>query len=181
MKLNNYLKALLTILTLIFIFSAIHPKDILNWLLEIFPALSGLAILASSYKKFSFTKLTYTLVFIHCSLLFIGGHYSFAEVPLFNWMNVAADYSMNNFNIIVHLSQGLLAAVLAREILLRKSIISKRGWASFVSVGIAMMANSILVLLNWILTLLTLTNTNSFHSFHGYIWNTQFEILYNRD
>jgi putative membrane protein len=178
MKTGNYLKTLLTLFFLIMIWSIIHPRDLFTWFLETFPALFGFIILVLTYKKFRFTNFSYTFILIHCTILFIGGHYTYAEVPFFNWIRDVLDQSRNNFDKIGHLAQGLIPALLAREIMLRTNVTSKRGWASFLSVSIAMMVSALYELLEWMVAVLTGTSADAFLGTQGYIWDTQSDMFF---
>jgi putative membrane protein len=89
----------------VLIWSGINPKDYFTWLLEVLPALIGLIILAVSYNKFRLTPLAYILILVHCIILMVGGHYTYAEVPLFNWIRDTFDMARNNYDKIGHLAQ----------------------------------------------------------------------------
>ena len=86
----------------VLIWSGINPKDYFTWFLEVVPALIGLIILAATYKKFQFTSLAYVLLLIHCIILMVGGHYTYAEVPLFDWLRDWFDLERNNYDKIGH-------------------------------------------------------------------------------
>jgi putative membrane protein len=178
MKISNYLKVLIINYFLILIWSAVNPMDVFTCFLETFPALFGFIILTLTYKKFRFTNLCYTFILIHCTILFVGGHYTYAEVPLFNWIRDVLDQSRNNFDKIGHLAQGLIPALLAREIMLRTAVTSKRGWASFLSVSIAMLISALYELLEWMVAVLTGTSADAFLGTQGYIWDTQSDMLF---
>lgn len=178
MKINNYRKVLITLFFLILIWSVINPKDLFTWFLETFPALFGLIILVATYKRFRFTNFAYTFILIHCSILFVGGHYTYAEVPLFNWIRDVFEQSRNNFDKIGHLAQGMIPALLAREIMIRTHVTSKLGWASFLSVCIAMTISALYELLEWMVAVLTGTSADAFLGTQGYIWDTQSDMLF---
>jgi putative membrane protein len=178
MKISNYLRTLIAIFLLIMIWSVIHPKDMFTWFLETFPALFGFIILALTYKRFRFTNFSYSFILIHCTILFVGGHYTYAEVPMFNWIRDVMDQSRNNFDKIGHLAQGLIPALLAREIMLRTAVTTKRGWASFLSISIAMMISALYELLEWMVAVLTGTSADAFLGTQGYIWDTQSDMLF---
>ena len=109
----------------ILIWSGINPKDYFTWFLEVLPALIGIIILAVTYNKFRLTKLAYSLILIHCIILMVGGHYTYAEVPLFDWIKNHFDLARNNYDKIGHLAQGFIPAIIAREILIRKEIVKR--------------------------------------------------------
>ena len=104
----------------VFIWSAINPKDYFTWFLEVIPAIIALFILVLSYKKFKFTPLVYSLILVHCIILMVGGHYTYAQVPLFDFIKEFLHQDRNNYDKVGHLAQGFIPAMLAREILIRK-------------------------------------------------------------
>ena len=107
----------------ILLWSGINPKDQFTWFLEVVPALIGFVLLGLSYKKFPLTPLLYSLILIHMIILMVGGHYTYAEIPLFDWIKEVLGQSRNNYDKVGHFAQGFIPAILAREILLRKNIV----------------------------------------------------------
>ena len=114
-----HLTLLITFL-LVLIWSAIAPHDYFTWFLEVFPALIGLILILITYKKFPLTDFLYTLILIHAIVLCVGGHYTYTEVPLFDWIRDVLGQARNNYDKVGHLAQGFIPVFLAREILLRK-------------------------------------------------------------
>ena len=96
--------------------SAVKPHDYFTWFLEVAPALAGDAVLAATWRRFPLTRLAYVLVLIHCIILMMGGHYTYPEVPLFNWLKDAFDMQRNNYDKIGHFAQEFVPAILSREI-----------------------------------------------------------------
>jgi putative membrane protein len=174
----KYLLSLFAFVVLIFIWSVINPKDLFTWVLEVFPAVIGILILLFTYKKFRFTSLVYTLIAIHCCILFVGGHYTYAEVPLFDWIKDTFHQSRNNYDKIGHLAQGLIPAMVIREIFVRKEVIYKKGWQGFIIVTICMAISVMYELLEWLVSVLTGGAGDSFLGTQGYIWDTQSDMLY---
>ena len=115
----------------VFIWSAINPKDLFTWFLEVFPAMIAFVVLAITYKKFRLTPLVYTLILIHCIILMIGGHYTYAQVPAFDFIKEILDQERNDYDKLGHLAQGFIPAMIAREIIIRKNIISIEAWRNF--------------------------------------------------
>ena len=113
------------------------------------PALIGLIILAATYNKFRLTKLAYALILIHCIILMVGGHYTYAEVPLFDWIKNHFDLARNNYDKIGHLAQGFIPAIIAREILIRKEIVKRGAWLSFIVVSICLAISAFYELIEW--------------------------------
>ena len=109
------------------LWSAMNPVDYFTWLLEVLPALIGLVILGMSYKKFPLTRLAYILILVHCVILMVGGHYTYAKVPLFDWIRDFFELERNNYDKIGHFAQGFIPAIVAREILIRKKVVNSSG------------------------------------------------------
>ncbi len=166
----------LAVYFLVLIWSGINPKDYFTWLLEVFPALVGLFIMAVTYNKFRLTPLTYFLVLIHSIILMVGGHYTYAEVPLFNWIQDAFDMARNNYDKIGHLAQGFIPAVIAREILLRLEIVVKKGWLSFIVICICLAISAFYELIEWWAALLSGEAAEAFLGTQGYVWDTQSDM-----
>lgn len=118
----------LLIFSSVLIWSGIHPHGRLTWFLEVLPALAGLIIIIATYRYFRFTKLAYLLMLIHAIILMIGGHYTYAEVPLFNWMRDTFDLGRNHYDKIGHFAQGFVPAIVIRELLIRKSPVTLDRW-----------------------------------------------------
>ncbi len=130
MGMSDRSKVLLLFFTLMIIFawSAINPHDVLTWALEVFPVIIGVVILASTYHLFRFTTFAYLLIWMHSVIHMIGGHYTYAKMPLFNWIRDVFELSRNNYDKVGHFAQGFFPAIIAREILLRKSPLKRYGW-----------------------------------------------------
>ena len=103
------------------IVSGVYPKEYFTWFLEVLPAIIGLIILLFTYKKFPFTNFTYFFILIHCYILFLGGHYTYAEVPLFDWIKETFDQTRNNYDKVGHFAQGFVPAMITRELFIRKN------------------------------------------------------------
>ena len=107
----------------VFLWSFISPKDYFIWFLEVLPVFIALFLMVLTYKKFPLTPLLYALILIHMIILMVGAHYTYAEVPLFDWIKEVFDHSRNNYDKVGHIAQGFIPAILAREILIRKQIV----------------------------------------------------------
>jgi len=174
----KYLISLLAFVSLVFIWSVINPKEYFTWMLEVFPGVTGIGILLFTYKKFRFTNLVYTLIAIHCCILFVGGHYTYAEVPFFDWIRDTFHHSRNNYDKVGHLAQGFVPALIIREILLRNEVINKKAWISFIIVSICMAISVTYEFIEWLVSILTGESGDSFLGTQGYIWDTQSDMLY---
>jgi len=167
---------LISVYVAVFIWSGVHPKDYFTWILEVAPAVIGFVVLAATYKKFRFTPLAYTLILIHCIILMIGGHYTYAEVPLFNWIRDYFGLARNNYDKIGHLAQGFVPAIITREIVLRKSIIKGRSWQGFFIVCFCMALSAFYELIEWWVAISTGESADAFLGTQGYIWDTQSDM-----
>ena len=105
--------------------SGIQPKEYFTWFLEVLPAIIGFLILAFTYKNFRFTNFTYFFILIHCYILFLGGHYTYAEVPPFEWIKETFHQTRNNYDKVGHFAQGFIPAMITRELFIRKNVIAK--------------------------------------------------------
>ena len=161
---------------LVLLWSGINPKDYFTWLLEVLPALIGFIIIAATFNKFRLTPLTYILILIHCIILMVGGHYTYAEVPLFNWLRDSFSMARNNYDKIGHLAQGFIPAIIAREILLRKNIVTQKGWLSFIVICICLAISALYELIEWWAALLSGEAAEAFLGTQGYIWDTQSDM-----
>ena len=158
--------------------SAIQPKEYFTWILEVFPAILGLAILWATYSKFQFTNFTYWLILLHCYILFIGGHYTYAEVPLFNWFKDIFGQSRNNYDKVGHFAQGFVPAAIIREILIRKKVINKINWLPFIIISICLAISAFYEFIEWFISVTSKEAGDSFLGTQGYIWDTQSDMLF---
>lgn len=164
--------------TIVLIWSAIHPADYFTWLLEVLPALIGLAVVVGTYQKFKLTNLSYTLILSHCIILMVGGHYTYAKVPLFDWISALFDLDRNNYDKLGHLAQGFIPAIVAREIFKRKSVITRAGWLNFLVVCFCLAFSALYELIEWWVALLTGESAEAFLGTQGYVWDTQSDMAY---
>lgn len=169
---------LITLFFIGLIWSGIQPFDYFTWGLEVLPAVLGLIILLLTFKKFQFTFLTYCFILIHSYILFIGGHYTYAEVPLFNWIEEAFDLSRNNYDKVGHFAQGFIPAMIIRELFVRKKIVNSKKWLNFIVVCICLSFSAAYELIEWWVALFSGENADAFLGTQGYVWDTQSDMLY---
>ena len=169
---------LLILSVVLFIWSAINPFEYFTWFLEVLPALIGIILLIVTFKRFRFTNLVYILIFLHCAILIIGGHYTYAEVPLFDWIQETFSQSRNNYDKVGHFAQGFVPAMIIREILIRKNVVRSIKWLNFVVVCIAMAISVTYEFIEWAVSLGTGEGGDAFLGTQGYIWDTQSDMLY---
>ncbi|MDO6704990.1 DUF2238 domain-containing protein [Photobacterium sp. 1_MG-2023] len=163
----------LAVFATVFLWSAFEPKDTFTWFLEVLPALIGLVLIVFTYKSFPLTPLLYALILLHCIVLMVGGHYTYAEVPLFDNLFGAA---RNNYDKVGHFFQGFVPAILAREILIRKHIVNGRIWVGVIAVSICLAFSAFYELIEWWVALATGENAEAFLGTQGYEWDTQSDM-----
>jgi putative membrane protein len=159
--------------TIVLAWSAIRPHDYFTWALEVFPAFLGLAALAITYRRFQFTTLVYFLIMVHAWILFVGGHYTYAEVPLFNWIRDHFHLARNDFDRVGHFAQGFVPALIAREVLLRKKIVLRRGWLFYIVLSICLAISAAYELLEWRVAVASGSAADAFLGTQGDPWDTQ--------
>ena len=160
----------------VFIWSGMEPKDRLTWVLEAGPAIIGLWVMAKTRMSFPLTPLLYFWVLLHCIVLMVGAKYTYAEVPLFDWISELFGWERNNYDKIGHLMQGFVPALLAREILLRKKVINTNGWGNFIVVSICLAFSAFYELIEWWVAELMGKDAEAFLGTQGYAWNTQSDM-----
>jgi len=163
---------------LLLIWSAVKPHDYFTWFLEVFPAILGFVVLGITYKFFRFTKLAYWLMLIHAIILMIGGHYTYAEVPLFNWLRDSFDLSRNHYDKVGHFAQGFIPAIIVREILIRKSPLTPGKWLFFIVVCICLAISAFYEFIEWWVAVATGTAAEAFLGTQGYVWDTQSDMFW---
>ena len=162
-----------SIFLIVLIWSGVYPKDQFTWFLEVAPALIGGVILAISYDKFRLTPLLYILILVHCIVLMIGGHYTYADVPFFDGL-FGAD--RNNYDKVGHFFQGFAPALIVREILVRKEVVSGRAWLNLFIVSISLAFSAFYELIEWWVALSTGEDAEAFLGTQGYVWDTQSDM-----
>jgi len=169
----------LSIYFIVLVWSAMNPKDQFTWFLEVFPALIGFVLLVFTYKKFPLTPLLYTLILIHMVILMVGGHYTYAEVPLFDTIKEMFDQARNNYDKVGHLAQGFIPAILARELLIRKEVVSgSKIWLNYIILSIILAFSAFYELIEWWVALATGEDAEAFLGTQGYMWDTQSDMGY---
>ncbi len=158
--------------------SAIQPKDPFTWLLEVAPALIGIAVLAMTRRRFPLTPLAYFLILLHSIILMIGGHYTYAEVPAGQWVSDLFGWSRNNYDKLGHLAQGFVPAILAREIIIRRHVVNGRGWVNFFALCFCLAFSAFYELIEWWAALLSGEGAEAFLGTQGYQWDTQSDMWY---
>ena len=163
----------------VLLWSGINPKDQFTWFLEVLPALIGFVLLSVTYRKFPLTPLLYSLILVHMIILMVGGHYTYAEVPLFDTIKELLGQSRNNYDKVGHFMQGFEPAILARELLIRKEIISgSKVWLNYIIVSIVLAFSAFYELIEWWVALATGDDAEAFLGTQGYVWDTQSDMMF---
>jgi putative membrane protein len=146
--------------------------------LEVFPAILGFIALVLTFNKFRFSYFTYIMILAHCYVLFIGGHYTYALVPLFDWVKEVFHQVRNNYDKVGHFTQGFVPALITRELFIRKNIIQKRGWLAVLTVCVCTTISVLYEFIEWFVSLASGSSGDSFLGTQGDIWDTQSDMLF---
>ncbi|MGJ8644481.1 MAG: DUF2238 domain-containing protein [Luteolibacter sp.] len=177
MKTHPNLLLLIIILPLL-VWSGWHPHDRTTWWLEVAPVFIGfIALFIAQAKGWKFSLLALILLGLHMVVLIIGGHYTYALVPLGDWAKDTFDLSRNHYDRLGHLMQGLAPAILCREILLRNKVISKRGWLGFLIVCFCLAVSAVYELIEWAAALVSTEASEAFLGTQGDGWDTQADMF----
>lgn len=161
-----------------FAWSAIGPNDRLTWWLEVAPALGFFTVLAATRARFPLTPLLYVLVLAHSIILIVGGHYTYAEVPLGDWVREWTDGTRNNYDKLGHFAQGFVPAMIARELFLRLGVVNGAGWRAFLIVAFCLGFSAFYELIEWWVALLSNEAADAFLGTQGYAWDTQSDMAW---
>ncbi|UQD52032.1 DUF2238 domain-containing protein [Bacillus methanolicus] len=162
----------------VFIWSAIKPAGYLTWIMEVLPAVVVLIIVISTYNKFRLTTLSYVIIAILSILMFVGGHYTYAKVPLFNWIKDHFDFKRNHYDRFGHFLKGLIAIVI-REILLRKTPLTNGPWLIGIILSISLAIGALYEIIEWLVSKISHGGkaAKDFLGTQGDIWDTQWDML----
>ena len=158
--------------------SAIEPADRLTWWMEVIPALIGFAILWVTRRRFPLTELVYVLILVHAIILMVGGHYTYAEVPIGDWLRDLQGGDRNNYDKLGHLAQGFIPAMIAREIMIRNKVVAVAAWLPFLIISIVLAFSAFYELIEWWAALLSAEAADSFLGTQGYVWDTQSDMMW---
>jgi putative membrane protein len=169
--------ALLAIVAAALCVSAIRPHDALTWWLEVLPVLIAVPLLVATYRRFPLTPLAYVLIALHALVLIVGGHYTYARVPLGFWMQDWFDFARNHYDRIGHFMQGFVPAIVARELLLRMTPLERGPWL-FTIVTLSILGVSALYeFTEWWTALAGDGAATDFLGTQGDVWDTQWDML----
>jgi putative membrane protein len=148
-----------------------------TWVLEVFPIFLAIPVLVATAKRFPLTPLAYRLLFVHALILMLGGHYTYAKVPLGFWVQDALHLGRNHYDRLGHFAQGFVPAIIAREILLRRSPLQRGKWLFFLVICICLAVSASYELIEWLAALLGGSSADAFLGTQGDVWDTQWDMF----
>lgn len=168
---------LLALTFIALVVSGINPYERTTWYLEVAPVVIGAAILIATYRRFRLTPLLYRLIFVHALILILGGHYTYARVPLGFWAQDLFDLARNHYDRLGHFAQGFVPALLARELLLRRTPLRPGGWLFFLVVCVCLGFSATYELLEWASAVIGGAAADEFLGTQGDVWDTQWDMF----
>ncbi|MBK8066165.1 MAG: DUF2238 domain-containing protein [Rhodanobacteraceae bacterium] len=159
------------------VWSGIGPTDRLTWIMEVIWVVIGLPLLMLTWRRFPLTRLLYVLIALHCLLLIVGGHYTYAQVPLGFWVQDWLDLSRNHYDRLGHFTQGFVPAILARELLLRLTPLQRGGWLFYLVLAAALSFSAFFELIEWWAALIWGGAADAFLATQGDVWDTQWDMF----
>jgi putative membrane protein len=168
---------LLALAVIALVISGIGVDDRTTWILEVVPILIGVPILIATRRRFPLTPLLYCLIFVHALILMLGGHYTYARVPLGFWMQNLLGLARNPYDRLGHLAQGFVPAILAREILLRRTPLTRGGWLFFLVTSVCLAFSAFYEFTEWWAALAGGSAADSFLGTQGDPWDTQWDMF----
>jgi len=157
--------------------SAIHPYDMATWWMEVFPIFLAVPVMIATWRRFPLTPLVYTLIFIHACILMVGGHYTYARVPLGFWMQDLFHFSRNHYDRIGHFAQGFVPAIIAREVLVRRGVLRPGGWLFFLVCCVCLAISACYEFIEWWAALIGGSGATEFLGTQGDVWDTQWDMF----
>lgn len=170
--------ALLFSVTIVICWSGWRPHDRFTWWLETAPGLVGIIVLLATYRRFEFTTLCYALIALHICLLCVGGHYTYARVPAFDWLRPIFGWQRNHYDRLGHFAQGFVPAIIGRELFIRLGILNKKKWLPFLVVSLCLTISAFYELIEWWTAILSGSASNDFIGSQGDVWDTQEDMFF---
>jgi len=167
----------LVLVLAVLVWSGIGPRDGFTWFLEVAPVLIALPALFLTYRHFPFTPLVYGLMALHGVILMVGGHYTYAEMPLFNWIRDMFELSRNHYDRVGHVAQGFIPAMVAREILLRRSPLGPGKWLFFLVTSVCLAISAFYEFIEWWVAVASGDEAVAFLATQGDVWDTQWDMF----
>jgi putative membrane protein len=174
---RQYLATLIIFVSMVFLWSALRPHDYFTWVLEVFPVLIAVPLLILTRSKFPLTNLAYGLIAVHMLILLVGGHYTYAEMPLFSWLRDYYGWDRNYYDRLGHVAQGFIPAIISREILLRTSPLRPGKWLFFIVVCVCLAMSAFYEFIEWGVALASGSDAVAFLATQGDVWDTQWDMF----
>ena len=174
---NIELRLLLGMTVALLAITGLRPFDQLTWFLEVFPVLVAIAVLAATRKSFPLTRLLYWLIFVHALILMVGGHYTYARVPLGFWVQELFDLGRNHYDRLGHVAQGFVPAMIAREVLLRRSPLVRGKWLFFLVLCVCAFITVVYEFIEWWVALIAEGASIEFLGTQGDVWDTHWDMF----
>ncbi|MCG3169449.1 MAG: Inner membrane protein YjdF [Pseudomonadales bacterium] len=174
---NIELRLLLGMTVALLAITGLRPFDQLTWFLEVFPVLVAIAVLAATRKSFPLTRLLYWLIFVHALILMVGGHYTYARVPLGFWVQELFDLGRNHYDRLGHVAQGFVPAMIAREVLLRRSPLVRGKWLFFLVLCVCAFVTVVYEFIEWWVALIAEGASIEFLGTQGDVWDTHWDMF----
>ncbi len=159
------------------LWSVIHPKELFTWFLEVIPALIAVVVVVITYRRFTLTTLIYSLLCVHSLILMIGGHYTYAEMPLFSWLRDHFGLARNYYDRVGHFAQGFVPAMVFRELLLRKTQLQRGKLLFSIIVAFSLSISALYEFFEWWVALAIGQNAEAFLATQGDVWDTQWDMF----
>ncbi len=166
----------IAIFVAVLVWSGINPKDFVTWCLEVAPAVAGGVILWFTRERFPLTTLVYVLILIHCVILMVGGHYTYAEVPIGDWFRELTGGARNDYDKVGHFAQGFIPAMITRELMIRLDVFNSKRWRDFFIVSFCLGLSAFYELIEWWVALISDEAADAFLGTQGYVWDTQSDM-----
>ncbi len=168
---------LLVAVAAILVWSGIAPHDRTTWWLEVFPVLLAAPLLVATFTRFPLTRLAYVLIALHAVVLMVGGHYTYAEVPLGFWVRDALHLARNHYDRLGHFTQGFVPAILVREVLLRRTPLRRGGWLFFLTTSVCLAISAVYEFIEWWSAVIGGGAADAFLGTQGDVWDTQWDMF----
>jgi putative membrane protein len=160
----------------VLVWSGVRPADRFTWFLETVPAMVAATLLVATHRRFRFTTLAYVLIWVHAIILMLGGHWTYAEMPLFNWIRDHFGLARNYYDRLGHLAQGFVPAIIARELLLRTSPLGRGKWLTTIVICICLAISAAYELVEWATAMAVGESADKFLATQGDVWDTQWDM-----
>jgi putative membrane protein len=178
MRGSRYPLALLVAGLVLLAVSADNAYSLGTWTMEVFPIFIAVPILVATYRRFPLTTLVYTLIFVHACILMVGGHYTYARVPFGFWMQRTFHFARNHYDRIGHFAQGFVPALIAREVLLRRTPLRRGGWLFYIVCSICLAISACYEFVEWGAAEMGGSKADDFLGTQGDPWDTQWDMLF---